>query len=225
MKKFKSFLKENPSLIYGGEPIRPPTSSSSSESPTLEEYIKNLRIPFKENEFDQTHVSLGNIHDDYELHHIIHKQTPETEKEYKKYNVFGSTNHTFAVVHKDTGQVIGKISTNQSNNPKSHFGFSSIPLIVDETVIHPKHRGKSLAKLAYKHIVNNGHILMSGSIQSRSGANIWRNLMKEPNLKERMFVVRRNGRRSPIRKNANLWSEPGAKQKNSDRFAMTPPIE
>jgi len=91
--------------------------------------------------------------------------------------------------------------------------------VSDETVLHPDHTGKSLSSLAYRHISNQGHILMSSNVQSHSGAKLWRGMMRDPKLKKRMFQVN-DGKLFSLSRNPWRNETP---RKNRSRIVLMPP--
>lgn len=145
---------------------------------SLEEYIKGIDNTYTEETHEKSVKNLGEFHPGYDIHHIIHKRRfPEKQP-------IDGFEHHFAIVHKESGEVIGKIEGEQTEKES--------PIMIDELLIHPKHRAKrigvSLPEKAYHHISNSGHSLMSGRMQSHGGANLWNTLRNDDSLRGRVFL-------------------------------------
>ena len=138
---------------------------------TTKSDMRNAQMDFKDDA--EYRKNLGKIHKDYSLHH--------------------SDGHFF-ITHDASGKVIGHIETDGSGK-KIKIG----QLNIDKD--HTKKKiGHSLAVAAYKHLHKTGYTIHSGEEQSVGGANVWRELMKDPETKDHIHAVhsRYGGRKKEL---------------------------
>lgn len=119
--------------------------------------------------------NLGKIHKDYSLH---------------------TSGRNYWITHDPSNKVVGHIDAEPSGRGKT-IKIAQLNIDKDHT---KKKIGHSLAVAGYKHLWRTGHTIHSGEEHSVGGANVWRELMNDPETRDHIHAVysRYGGRKKEL---------------------------